>query len=473
MNIPSRRIRIACTLALAWIASPASAAEVAIVNPSFEQDSFAGEFTVTNAVSGWRALGEGGQRGLLAPDAPGTQTFYSGATPGFDGKNIEFHWNGQSGIEQVLTGRLQANTRYTLTVASGTRNGGGGAFGRYDIRLTTETGKPVVSWSGASRNLAAPGTFADTGRSFETGANPSGLGERLRIELRGGPLANTYVDLDNVRLVAAPVAARPASTPIDVFIVSGQSNSQGWGANSARLSAGNRHYADVPDPRALLGYRQHLLGDALASIGSMAQLDTQGSGFSGNFDGFGPELALGSDYAVGSDKPVAIIKYAVGAAGLAQNFVKTGASGAPLYPTLIQHIQAMLAELRGQGYAPTLRAMFWLQGESDALFGTSAAYGANLSRFIADVRTDVQAPQLRFYATQINPNMPAFADSAARAGMQQVNAGMVQAANADPQRVFYVRTDDISAGFADNIHYSADQTIDIGRRWAARYLSGQ
>ncbi|MBT2746341.1 MULTISPECIES: sialate O-acetylesterase [unclassified Lysobacter] len=472
MNMPSQGIRIACTLAAALAASPAPAAEVAVVNPSFEQDSFAGEFTVTNAVSGWRALGESGQRGLLAPETPGIQTFYSGATPGVDGNNIEFHWNGQSGIEQVLTERLQANTRYTLTVASGTRNGGAGAFGRYDIRLTTQTGKPVVSWSGASRNLAAPGAFADTGRDFETGANPPGLGERLRIELRGSPLANTYVDLDNVRLTATPVAARPAAMPIDVFIVSGQSNSQGWGANSARLSAANRHYADAPDPRALLGYRQHLLGDALASIGSMAQLDTQGSGFHGNYDGFGPELALGSDYAVGSDKPVAIIKYAVGMAGLAQNFVKTGASATPLYPTLIQHIHAMLAELRGQGYAPTLRAMFWLQGESDALFGTGSGYGANLSRFMADVRADVQAPQLRFYLTQINPNMPSFAAPAARTGMQQVNDGMVQAADADPQRVFYVRTDDIGAGFADDTHYSADQTIDIGRRWAARYLSG-
>ncbi|ALN89844.1 sialate O-acetylesterase [Lysobacter gummosus] len=473
MNIPSRRIHIACALALAWVASPASAAEVAIVNPSFEQDSFAGEFTVTNAVGGWRALGEGGQRGLLAPDAPGTQTFYSGATPGFDGKNIEFHWNGQSGIEQVLTERLQANTRYTLTVASGTRNGGGGKFGSYDIRLTTETGKPVVSWSGASRNLAASGTFADSSRSFETGPDPAGLGERLRIQLRGSSLADTYADLDNVRLTATAVAARPASTPIDVFIVSGQSNSHGWGANSAQLSQANRHYADAPDPRALLGYRQHLLGDALASVGSMAQLDTQGSGFKENFDGFGPELSLGSDYAVGGDKPVAIIKYSVSLAGLAHNFVKTGAIGAPLYPTLIQQIQAMLAELRSQGYAPTLRAMFWLQGESDVVFGTAASYGVNLGRFIADVRADVNAPQLQFYATQINPNMPAFADPAMRTGMQQVNAGMVQAATADPQRVFYVRTDDISAGFADGTHYSADQTIDIGRRWAARYLSGQ
>lgn len=140
----------------------------------------------------------------------------------------------------------------------------------------------------------------------------------------------------------------------------------------------------------------------------------------------------------------------------------------PLYPPMIQHIQDMLAQLRAQGYAPNLRAMFWLQGETDALNEGAAQYETNIKQFMADVRADVGSPDLQFYLTQINPFMPAFASHQTQ--VHQVNMGMVNAAAADPGRVFFVATDDIRCGFADTIHYNANQTIAIGQRWANLYL---
>jgi beta-xylosidase len=53
----------------------------------------------------------------------------------------------------------------------------------------------------------------------------------------------------------------------------------------------------------------------------------------------------------------------------------------------------------------------------------------------------------------------------------QVNGGMLALVNSDPN-VKYVTTHDITSGFADNaVHYTADQTVTIGQRWAAAYVA--
>lgn len=269
-------------------------------------------------------------------------------------------------------------------------------------------------------------------------------------------------------LTKQPAPLHAALAPIDVVIVAGQSNAQGSMVDSAALSAANRHYADSPDPRALLGYRLRYLSDAKDNIGSMGGMGTQGSGFM-NVDGFGPELSLGSDLAVGGNRPFAVIKYAIASAGLNQNFKKTGPTGQALYPAMLAHIQQMQADLRAQGYAPRLRALFWLQGETDTVASSDAnAYGANINQLMADLRADTASPDLQFYFTQLNPNMSFLA---AQPGTATVNGAMQSAAQADPTRVFFVRTDDITGGFADGtLHYTANQEITIGQKWAARYL---
>ncbi|KRD31438.1 hypothetical protein ASE35_15680 [Lysobacter sp. Root916] len=474
MSIIARFLAIA-TLCLSFAGAASAQTAIAINNPSFETDPIAGAQAPVFQIrvpTGWTAVGPSQGSGLLAPNATSNDTFYPGATYGFDGNQIAFRYQDGGALEQVLSERLQANTRYTLSVASGTRAPdaqGRDLFAGYDIRLETENGHLVGAWSGIGRNLAPSAQFTDTTRMFDSGPAPAGVGERLRIRLRQVVPNYGYTDLDNVRLSKTPLPAR-ATLPIDVVIVAGQSNAHGWTARSDQLGTANAPYALWPDSRALLGYHQRSISDAVANIGSMGQLDTQGSGFSGNYDGFGPELSLGGDLAALNKAPIAVIKYAVGGAGLYYGFQKRNPAGyEALYPPMIQHIQTMLAQLRAQGYTPRLRAMFWLQGETDAIYGGAAQYEANIKQFIADVRTDIEAPELQFYLTQINPYMPAFASY--QATVHQVNMGMVNAAAADPSRVFFVATDDIRCGFApDGIHYTANQTIAIGQRWANLYL---
>jgi len=82
------------------------------------------------------------------------------------------------------------------------------------------------------------------------------------------------------------------------------------------------------------------------------------------------------------------------------------------------------------------------------------------------VRTDLNARTLQFILTEINSNLPAFALS--QGGVAQVNQAMVNLQKTDPN-VTFVTTADITNGFADTIHYSADQIITIGQRWASAF----
>lgn len=457
----------------------ASAQSLSIVNPSFESNLVQGPnapvFEIrTSAPTGWSYVSDPqAVRGLLAAGSSGG-VYYPGNAQGMDGANAYFTVNGPGRITQTLTETLQPNTTYTIALSSGSR-ATNETFGGYEIRLETMSGKLVGTWSGASRNLAATGTFATTSRSFTTGSTPIGAGEALRITVgQAGGISGAFTDLDNIRITATAAAPRPTGTPIDVFLVAGQSNAHGWQANAAQLSAQNQHYAVSPETGALLAYRQKLLGDPQYSSGSIGALGTQGSGFAGRFDGFGPELAAGSDLASAQNTQVALLKFAVGSAGLNANFRKTGPTDPNpshhLYATMLATFQESLQQLRDQGFDPQLKGLFWLQGENDT--GSDASlYAANIAQFVSDLRADLDSPELKIFLTEINGNMPVLRDNPIQAaGTLLVNAGMQSLATLDPN-VWFVPTGDITSGFADGIHYSADQTILIGQRWADSYLA--
>ncbi|MGC4017116.1 MAG: sialate O-acetylesterase [Luteolibacter sp.] len=458
------------------LVATASAKPIAIVNAGFEADPIAGEnapvFEVRAAApTGWSYVqGVTGMSGLLAPMNAADNAkpdFYPAKATGFEGTRACFFYQ-NGAIQQTLEAKLEPNTTYTLSVASGTRLKG--AFGGYAITLDTTSGTLIGSWRGVNHNIAKAGTFADTTRSFTTGPNPPGAGEKLRITLAQGTGqagGDDYTDLDNVRLTAVPATARPAKCPVDVFFVSGQSNAHGWKADAAALSPANRHYADAPDPRALLAYAERNLPEPIDNIGSPGQLGVQGAGFGGSFSGFGPELSAGTDLAAGLKGHVAMIKYAIGSAGLEQNFLKTGVTAKPHYEAMLATFRDSLAELKRQGYEPHLKGFFWLQGETDSGGEEAARYATNMTRFITDLRTDLGAPDLRVFLTEINGQMPALKP---RAGTAQVNTGMQACAAADPL-VKFIPISDISTGFADAIHYSADQEIDIGQRWAKAWFA--
>jgi hypothetical protein len=408
---------------------------------------------------GWDLLPNTASGGIMADDA--LHASYPSSSPG--GANPVFSIVNSGGFVQTSALTLAPNTTYTLTVGVGTR--GSGTFAGFDFKVDTVSGTVVGEWIGANRNFVPPGGFGDFSRSFTTGPNPPGLGEKLRITIsqpKGAP-ANGYTDVQNIRFTAERAAnPHPADEPLDVLIVAGQSNAHGWLADVSQLSAQNQAYATAPNPLAMLAYRERVLPDPLDNVGTFATLCPQGPGFAGNFNGFGPELALGTDLANATRHPLAIIKYAIGAAGLDAHFKK---SAKLLYPPFTSFVTTALQQLRDQGYAPSLKALFWLQGETDA-GDHPERYGQNIVEFVHDLRQDLNAPDLKFFLTEINPNMPAMVQQAQ--GVKAVNQAMTDLTKQDPL-VYFITTDDLTSGFADSVHYNANQQITIGQRWARAY----
>jgi Carbohydrate esterase, sialic acid-specific acetylesterase len=456
---------------------PLFADDLSITNPSFETDSIEGDGASVMqkdvVPTGWTWSGTG-DRGLLMPNAKPNPYYTGDRVPGVDGKNVFYFFNTTDGqIQQTLSDSLQANTAYTLSAAVGNRSAGGPCG--YRLALVTESGHLVGEWIGANNCLAPSGTFAQVSRTFVTGDNPPGLGDRLVIQIgqkAAGP--NQSFDVDHVRLQAAkaPDIKTPLGAdgiPIDVLIVSGQSNAQGWQGNSANLSPDNQRYLSDKNQPVYLAYKQKNLPEPQYNIGSMGLLAPQGSGFAWNFSGMGGEISLGHDVADHQGGPLTIIKYAVGSAGLNADYKK---SANKLYPVMIDFIKDSLKQLQDQGFTPNLRGFFWLQGETDTGNKDVALnYGQNLKQFCHDVRADLHQPELSFFVTEINGAMPMISDHS-KFFVDDVNNGMKSVASSDP-RVIYIPIDDLKDHFGDDIHYSADQQILIGQRWAAAYLASQ
>ena len=222
--------------AIALLHSTLSAANIAIVNHSFEDTTGQNpyfEFTFGRP-TGWTIYdpndihpSSGLAIGTLMPN--GTDFFNSTAP---DGDRVAILYNrtrrgdGEYGYEQTLVTTLQSETFYTLTVEVGNIASGADTNGsNYNLngfpgyRVELLAGGTVISVD--NNSLIIPeGEFALSTVSFTTGATHALLGQNLSIRLVSenviDPIdtdAYLEVDFDDVQLstAAAPVP-EPSST---------------------------------------------------------------------------------------------------------------------------------------------------------------------------------------------------------------------------------------------------------------------
>ncbi|HOX51014.1 MAG TPA: sialate O-acetylesterase [Fibrobacteria bacterium] len=72
-------------------------------------------------------------------------------------------------------------------------------------------------------------------------------------------------------------------------------------------------------------------------------------------------------------------------------------TGSDLYPWFLRNVRKALKDLENRGVSYELKGMFWMQGESDGFSaGTSSIYEQSLQKFVAKVRSDLNAPSLPF-----------------------------------------------------------------------------
>ncbi|HEY8965326.1 MAG TPA: sialate O-acetylesterase [Candidatus Methylacidiphilales bacterium] len=176
---------------------------------------------------------------------------------------------------------------------------------------------------------------------------------------------------------------------INVFLEGGQSNGDGshvGGLGGAGLPASLQLQNNVQF------YYNGLYYTGPVGLGPLKPVSNDG----GTTTYFGPEITFGSamaDYYASSGQGVAILKYTVNGSDLYSHWKAGGTAGTTgdgdAYKLFQSTVAAGLAALQAANPGATLviDGMIWMQGEQDATDPTSsAAYGANLTKFINDIR---------------------------------------------------------------------------------------
>ena len=222
------------------------------------------------------------------------------------------------------------------------------------------------------------------------------FGKRFAATLAGILLGfAAFAPALNVRKASA---AEP--TPIDMFLIAGQSNAAGYSAYSSSDSFGNVMYGGEVDANYVNG----TAAQSLLTFDKFKTKITTGLGRAGGF--IGPEFGMAevlSEYYT-ADSPAFIFKSAAGGTSLldtlpsgtstygnwypksrwsANKAVTTGMQ----YENFVENFQTVYNELTAHGYAPRVRAMIWMQGEADV--GAYSTYASLLKTFIADIRSDL------------------------------------------------------------------------------------
>jgi lysophospholipase L1-like esterase len=259
----------------------------------------------------------------------------------------------------------------------------------------------------------------------------------------------------------------------DLIIVAGQSNAVGYDAKPGEMGV------DEADKQILFWWK---CGDPppddhdSTSGGKWARLRAQPLGNPkktkeprqyGNFaqpeGGFGPEIGLARTLFAQEKKLLAVVKVAFSGTGLRGDWDHTDpGEGGACYRSLIAETKAAIVAAQKDGIELRPRVFTWVQGESDANANDSAVYAQNLNAMIAALRKDLNAPKL-----------PAFVAVNTKFGggrnqfMPKVVEQQKLADSFDP-RCEYVDTS--GASIANNVHYDAKGTLEVGRLFAERLL---
>ena len=268
----------------------------------------------------------------------------------------------------------------------------------------------------------------------------------------------------------------------DLILVAGQSNAVGFDARASELPA------DAADRDVFFWWRT---GDPppdghdVTSGGKWTHLQPQPKGTPmptktpeekkasprqyGNFaqqeGGFGPEIGLARELRAREGRPLAILKAAFSGTAVAQDWNPDDpGSGGACYRALVEETRSAIAAARAQNIEMRLRALVWVQGESDATAALAPLYSRNLAHMLACLRRDLATPDLialigvnTRFGNGKNPHMPVVI-SAQKAVDEK-----------DPLAV-YVDTAGAETLPPNHTHFTSKGTLEIGRRYADALL---
>lgn len=190
----------------------------------------------------------------------------------------------------------------------------------------------------------------------------------------------------------------------------------------------------------------------------------------GNFakdeGGFGPEFGLSRELREQEGKSPAVVKVAFSGTSVAADWSPDDPSTAgACYRVLVEEVKRAITEAKAKGIVLRLRALVWVQGESDATAAFAPQYERNLGHMLTRLREDLGALNLPIllgvnvrFGNDKNPHIPV------------VVAAQRSLAEKLPHTT-YVDTSGAETLGPNHTHFTAAGTLEIGRRFARALLS--
>ena len=265
-------------------------------------------------------------------------------------------------------------------------------------------------------------------------------------------------------------------TPVDVIVISGQSNAVGCThANCITRSIGASKYQDY-----MRGFETIKIAyDCWTKDeGPMfySQNKSKNNDFvkvmlgQGNSEAtFGPEIGIAEALHETHANKLFLIKYACGASNLKDDWTKRDS---PMYGRFVDYVKAQIENLKSKGYIPTIKAFCWMQGEGDSYDQYYQVYYDNLKEFVTNLRTDLKEQSG-------NKDFPFIDAGISNAKVWQyyrkVNEAKKQFAD-ESDNNFYIDT--IAAGMhtdqepfdtPDECHYDTESEVQLGHLFAEAF----
>ncbi|MBS0265883.1 MAG: hypothetical protein JSS02_28390 [Planctomycetes bacterium] len=248
-----------------------------------------------------------------------------------------------------------------------------------------------------------------------------------------------------------------------VFLFAGQSNMVGSDAHAERID-------DYPEFRGAGKPQADVLYSYILGNGDEA---SQGWKPLQPLSAFGPELTFARRVKRQVDGPIAIIKSAVGGTTVAFDWNPDAPEkGQKLYPRTLKLIRDSLYDLEQRGIRYRLEGVMWHQGENDMLDRQLyKQYAAGLTRLIAQLRQDLQAPELKWYLAEVSEKGIWGMDHRSNLGIFREQ--QQQVLNGDPL-LRWVPTShlafEVMGSGQPHYHYGTQGQLQLGEAFAEAYL---
>ena len=278
--------------------------------------------------------------------------------------------------------------------------------------------------------------------------------------------------------------------PVDVILISGQSNAVGCTRSSEiKMSVGASAYNDYlkgfDDVKISYDNWDKITGtDAGGNTGTVFRLQHDSNKKfvkvmlgQGNGDvTFGPEIGIANTLHERHAHKLYIIKCACGASNLKDDWVKRDS---PMYGKFVDYVKNQMNVLKEKGLEPTIKAMCWMQGEGDSYLGYYENYYENTKEFVGNLREDLKElagnKDFPFIDAGINKSVNPTTKELQWQYYKEVNAAKKQFAE-ESDNNFYIdtieagmHTDQEPRGNIDWCHYDSESELLLGKLFAEQF----